>query len=28
VKECFKCGAERPLSDFYKHKKMEVLCTA
>ena len=23
TKECFKCGAERPLSDFYKHKKMK-----
>lgn len=21
-KVCFKCGAEKPLSDFYKHKKM------
>ena len=23
MKECFKCGAERPLSDFYKHKGMK-----
>jgi len=22
VKKCFKCGAEKPLTEFYKHKKM------
>ena len=22
MKKCFKCGAEKPLGDFYKHKKM------
>lgn len=22
MKVCFKCGAEKPLADFYKHKKM------
>jgi len=23
MKKCFKCGVEKPLEDFYKHKKME-----
>lgn len=22
MKKCFKCGAEKPLSDFYKHPRM------
>ena len=22
MKTCFKCGAEKPLTDYYKHKKM------
>ena len=22
MKKCFKCGAEKPLTDFYKHKRM------